>query len=141
MIISGVADRLVGLPKWKFIEKSRWPCPTTPSPRGAREGQPYLSFAEREEIAIMKAQDSGVREIARPSEPVILRRPRGSRVDACDALRQVGVPGGDRAVEGRAGGATAQGCQACRERPPPWLRAQRLAGATKDADGWPLPEV
>ena len=34
----------------------------------------------------------------------------------------------DRAVEGRAGGATAQGCQACRERPAPWLRFRRALG-------------
>jgi Helix-turn-helix domain len=35
--------------------RSAWP-----SPRGR-----YLSFAEREEIAILKAKDCGVREIAR----------------------------------------------------------------------------
>ena len=43
----------------------------------------YLSFAEREDIAILRAQGLGVREIARRYRTVIPRRSRGSCVATC----------------------------------------------------------
>ena len=53
----------------------------------------YLSFAEREEIAILKAKGCGVREIARQTRPFARRRSAGS----CAGMRP---PGRSRRVIG-----------------------------------------
>src|SRR3954469_10497204 len=65
----------------------------------------YLCFEEREEIAMLRAEGKGVREIAREigrSPSTISRELRAQRGDP---WRQAGVPGIGGAVEGRARGA------------------------------------
>jgi DNA-binding CsgD family transcriptional regulator len=72
----------------------------------------YLSFEEREEIAVLKAQDAGVREIARRlgRDPSTI-----SRELRRDARRKAGLPGVGRAVEGGVDDASAEDREACRE--------------------------
>src|SRR3954449_13581199 len=59
----------------------------------------YLCFAEREEIALLRAEGEGVRAIARPLAVDDLARAATQRGYA---RRQAGVPGFGGAVEGRA---------------------------------------
>lgn len=76
----------------------------------------YLSFAEREEIALLKAKDKGVREIARE----IGRDPHGvTRIAAQrgNPKRQEGLPGRGGAVEGTAGSEATEDRKACQQRP------------------------
>ena len=75
----------------------------------------YLSFAEREEIALLKAQDHGVREIARRigRDPSTISREL--RRNAATRASQRGLPGRGGAVEGAAGCEAAQGGQARHE--------------------------
>lgn len=98
----------------------------------------YLSFAEREEIAVLKAQDHGVREIARRigRDPSTISREL--RRNAATRSSQIGY---------RAGVAQWKAQQAAK-RPKtaklaanPRLRAyveHRLAGVVTDADGRPI---
>ena len=98
----------------------------------------YLSFAEREEIALLKAQDHGVREIARRigRDPSTISREL--RRNAATRSSQIGY---------RAGVAQWKAQQAAK-RPKtaklaanPRLRAyveHRLAGMVTDADGRPI---
>ena len=65
----------------------------------------YLSFAEREEIALLQRAGLGVREIARRLGRVAVDDLAGAAPQRGDARRQARVPGVGRAVEGRAGGA------------------------------------
>src|SRR4051812_31961221 len=74
----------------------------------------YLCFAEREEIALLRGEGKGVREIAR-DRPVAVDDLARAAAQRGDAGRQARVPGFGGAVEGRAGGAPAQDSQArCR---------------------------
>ena len=93
----------------------------------------YLSFTEREEIAILRAQGVGVRGTARRlgRSPSTISRELAQRRDQ---WRQARVPGVGGAVEGRAGRSSAQDGQAGRH---PRLREyvqQRLAGELHRAD-------
>ena len=88
----------------------------------------YLSFGEREEIALLRAQGRGVREIARrlESQPVDdLAGAAPERVDADVAARVQGV---DRAVARRASCPPTKGGQAGRERAAPRVRAGTAVG-------------
>src|SRR5205823_8112528 len=74
----------------------------------------YLSFAEREEIAIWRAQRHGVREIARR----LKRAPSTiSRELRRHAQRRSGVPGHDRAMARRPIRPPSEGGQAGDQRP------------------------
>ena len=95
----------------------------------------YLSFAEREEIALLKAQDHGVREIAR-------RIGRDPSTISRELRRNAATRAGQRVY--RAGVAQWKAQQAGKRPKPaklatnPRLRAyveHRLAGAVTDADG------
>ena len=93
--------------------------PISLAPRSAR----YLSLAEREEIAILRAQGAGVRDIA--------RRLRKSPVDCLaraasqrgDSERRSGVSGVDCAVAQRPTCQAPEDRQAGRERSAEELRA------------------
>ena len=85
--------------------------PISLAPRSAR----YLSFAEREEIAILRAQGAGVRDIARR-----LRRAPSQRGDS---ERRSGVSGVDCAVAQRPTCQAPENSQAGRERSAEELRA------------------
>ena len=63
----------------------------------------YLSFAEREEIALLRAQGTGVREIARAMGRDAVDDLAGAAPQRRDPWRQARLPGVGRAVEGRAG--------------------------------------
>ena len=95
----------------------------------------YLSFAEREEIALLKAQDHGVREIAR-------RIGRDPSTISRELRRNAATRAGQRVY--RAGVAQWKAQQAAKRPKPaklatnPRLRAyveHRLAGEVTDADG------
>ncbi len=95
----------------------------------------YLSFAEREEIALLKAQDKGVREIAR----AIGRDPgtisRELRRNAATRGGKLRVPGVGRAVEGRPGRTRPKTAKLVAN---PRLRAyvqERLSGQISRPDG------
>ena len=93
--------------------------PISLAPRSAR----YLSFAEREEIAILRAQGAGVRDIARrpPESPVdCLARATSQRGDS---ERRSGVSGVDCAVAQRPTCQAPENSQAGRERSAEELRA------------------
>ena len=88
----------------------------------------YLSFSEREDIAIWRAQKLGVREIARRlrREPVDdLAGTPSQRVDADVAARLQGV---DRAVARRTSGSATQGGQDGHERAAARLRPGPVVG-------------
>ena len=99
----------------------------------------YLSFVEREEIALLKAQSCGVREIARQigRDPSTISR---------ELRRNAATRAGKRVY--RAGVAQWKAQQAAKRPKPaklamnPRLRAyveERLAGAVTDAEGRPIP--
>jgi hypothetical protein len=76
-----------------------------------------LSFAEREEIAVLRAQGCGVREVARrlgrAASTVSRGRTHCVRPAQCGhAQRRAGVPGHDGAVACRAGGAASEAGEA-----------------------------
>jgi Helix-turn-helix domain len=81
----------------------------------------YLSFSEREDIALYRAQGLGVREIARRLDrsPSTIARATPERIDTHVPAR---VQGDDRAMARRAARPAPEGCQARRPRPPPGLR-------------------
>jgi transposase, IS30 family len=98
----------------------------------------YLSFAEREEIALLKVQEHGVREIAR-------RIGRDPSTISRELRRNAATRSGQRVY--RAGVAQWKAQQAGKRPKPaklathPRLRAyveHRLAGAVTDADGRPI---
>ena len=64
----------------------------------------YLSFAEREEIALLRAQSVGVREKSSPYRAKCPGGLTGAEPQRCDAQRQARVSGVGRAVEVRVGG-------------------------------------
>lgn len=94
--------------RW-FRERGGMPSISLDAPSGR-----YLSFAEREEIALLKAQDHGVREIARRIDRSPSTVSRELRRNAATRQRQVEAPG-RRAVEGRARGSSPEDCQARRQ--------------------------
>ena len=94
-----------------------------PTARLAALSGRYLSFAEREEIALLRAEGCGVREIARRLRPVAVDDLAGAAAQRRDPRRQAGVPGVDGAVAGRAGGAAPEAGEARRQRAAARLRA------------------
>lgn len=99
----------------------------------------YLSFAEREEIALLKAQGRGVREIAR-------RIGRHPSTISRELRRNAATRSSQRSY--RAGVAQWKAQQAAKRPKPaklttnPRLREyveQRLSGSVTDADGRPIP--
>jgi transposase len=99
----------------------------------------YLCVAEREEIALLRAEGRGVRAIAREigrSPSTISRELRRNAATRGGKLEQPGVGG---AVEGRAGGAPSQDGQARRRRAAARVRAspprRQGAAARRDRGG------
>ena len=99
----------------------------------------YLSFAEREEIAILKAKDCGVREIARRLSrhaSTISRELRRNAATRCGKLEYRATAAQWKAER------AARRPKVARLVANDRLRAyvqQRLAGAITDADGRPIP--
>ena len=83
----------------------------------------YLSFAEREEIAILHAQQHGVREIARQLGRSPSTISRELRRNASTRSDRVELSGDDRPVARRAARQPAQGRQARRQRRAARVRA------------------
>ena len=71
----------------------------------------YLSFAEREEIALLRAQDVGVREIARLIGRSSLDGLTGADPKRCDSRWQARISGVGGSVEVRVGGQKAKAGQ------------------------------
>jgi hypothetical protein len=88
----------------------------------------YLSFAEREEIAIGHAQHLGVREIAVRPGPFAVDGLAGTAAQRIDAQLRGGVPGDDCTVARRAACEPPKGLQACGER--------RVAQTRAEPSGW-----
>ena len=72
----------------------------------------YLSFAEREEIALLRAQGVGAREKSSPYRTKFLNGLTGADPQRCDSRWQARVSGVGCAVEVRVGGQKAQAGQA-----------------------------
>ena len=72
----------------------------------------YLSPEEQEEIALLRAQGIGVREVARRLETSRVDCIAGAAAQCGDAGRQPGLPGDDRAMARGAGGTTAEAGEA-----------------------------
>ena len=73
----------------------------------------YLSFTEREDVALWRAQGHGVRDVARRLGRAASTISRGwthcvQPAQCCDARRRAGVSGDDGAVACRAGGAASE---------------------------------
>ena len=83
----------------------------------------YLSFAEREEIAVLRAEGCGVREIA-TYRPVAVDDLAGAAPQRCDPGRPAGVPGHGRTVACGPAGAPPEGRQAGCEPGPARVRAR-----------------
>jgi hypothetical protein len=88
----------------------------------------YLSFTDREEIALWRAQGGGVREIARRLGRAASTISRGRThcvrpAQRGHAQRRSGVPGHDGAVACRAGGPPSEVCEAGGERGAAELRS------------------
>ena len=83
----------------------------------------YLSFAEREEIALWRAQGRGVREIARRLGRAASTISRGAAAQRRDAQRRPGVPRQHRAAARRARGAASEAGEAGRQHGAAELRA------------------
>jgi transposase len=93
----------------------------------------YLSFAEREEIAILHAQQVGVRAVARQlgrSPSTISRELRRNGLHSHVSPR---VPGVDGAVARRAASQPPEGSQARRERTASRVRARPPRGEDRQA--------
>ena len=93
--------------------------PISLAPRSAR----YLSFAEREEIAILRAQGAGVRDIARRLRRAPSTVSRELRRNAATRSGGPGVSGVDCAVAQRPTCQAPEDSQAGRERSAEELRA------------------
>ena len=93
--------------------------PISLAPRSARS----LSFAEREEIAILRAQGAGVRDIARRLRRAPSTVSRELRRNGGDSERRSGVSGVDCAVAQRPTCHAPEDRQAGRERSAEELRA------------------
>ena len=98
--------------------------PFEPRPFSGR----YLSFAEREEIALLQAQGHGVREIARRAGTLAVDDLAGAAAQRRDAWREARVPGVGRAVEGRAGRPSPEDREAGRQRAAARVRAGAARG-------------
>ena len=83
----------------------------------------YLSFAEREEIALAKAKGLGVRSVGSRVGPLAVNDLAGAATERGDAWWPTRVPGVDRAVEGGAAGASPEDCEVGRQRSAARLRA------------------
>ena len=83
----------------------------------------YLSFVEREEIAVLHARECGVREIARQLGRSPSTISRELRRNAATRSGGLGVSGYERAVAFGSAGQSPQGFQAGLQRPPPQIRS------------------
>ena len=83
----------------------------------------YLSFAEREEIALLHAQELGVPRDRPSARSGSVDDLAGAAPQRSDAQRRADVSGHDRAVARRAARASTQGRQARGQRSAPGLRA------------------
>ena len=112
---------------WRVACRSRWVReaggipPIELAPPSGR----YLSFSEREEIALLWAQDHGVREIARRLG-VSLDHLARTAPECNDSWWYSEVSGHSRAVESRESGRTPEGRQTCRERTATNIRAEPI---------------
>lgn len=79
----------------------------TPFERPGLSGR-YLSFQEREEIALLNALNSGVREVARHLGRSPSSIYAGVAPERCHPRWEAGLSGVGRAMEGRPGRATAE---------------------------------
>jgi IS30 family transposase len=94
----------------------------------------YLCFEEREQIALLRAQGAGVREIARRLDrsPSTISRELRRNAATRDGKLEYRVGG---AVEGRADGSPAEDRQARGQRGSARVCAQRLCGEVRRPDG------
>ena len=110
--------------RW-FRERGGMPSISLEAPSGR-----YLSFDEREEIALLRAQGHGVREIARRIGRAPSTISRELRRNAATRSGEVELPGGGGAVEGRAGRSPPEERQARRQ-----CAASRLRPGTAGRSG------
>ena len=113
-------------PRW-FREAGGMP-PIVLAPPSGR----YLSFCEREEIALLRAQRCAIREIARQlgrSPSTISRELRRNSATRGHPRRHAAVPGNGRPVEGRQSGRAPEGDQACAEQATASLCARAACGS------------
>src|SRR5215210_5742490 len=115
-------------PRW-FREAGGMP-PRTLAPSSKPRSERSLSFAEREEIALLRARGCGVRETARRLGRAASTISRELRRHA---RRRAGVSGQHRAVACRAGGPTPEESEACDQRG----AADVCAGAPVWRGWWP----
>ena len=108
--------------------------PISLAPPSAR----YLSFAEREEIAILSAQGAGVRDIARRVRRAPSTVSRRTASQRSDSKRRSGVSGVDCAVAQPPTCQAPEDSQAGRERSAEELRAGPPRGTVRAEDGTPL---
>src|SRR4029450_12946096 len=102
--------------RW-FREAGGMP-PRTLAPSSKPPSERYLVFAEREEIALCRAQGQGIREIARRLGRAASTISRELRRNAAPRSGGLEVSGQHRAVACRAGGPTPEEGQACDHRGP-----------------------
>ncbi len=95
----------------------------------------FLSFGEREEIALLRVQGFGVRAIARRLERSPSTISREAASECLDADLAAGVPGVGRAVARGAAGASSEGREAGRQRAALCVRAG-TAERRCTASGW-----
>jgi hypothetical protein len=107
--------------RW-FREAGGMP-PATLAPAARPPSGRYLSFADREEIALWRVQGHGVREIARRLGRSAVDDLAGAAAQCCDARRRSGLSGHHRAVARRAGRAASEAGEAGGQRGAAALRA------------------
>jgi transposase-like protein len=124
----------------------------------ARSSKPLsersLSFAEREEIALLRAQGAGVREVARRLGRAASTLFARAEAERGDARRQPGLSGDHGTVARGARGASTKTCEAgvacavavlcagASRRPrhsPGWGRGERAGGALEGTAPWAAP--
>jgi IS30 family transposase len=106
-----------------------------PPKRWARVSGRYLSFAEREEIAILHAQKVGFNEIGRRIGRAGSTVSRELRRNAATAQQRIGVSGINGAVARRAARQPAEGLEVGGQRSSSGLRSGP-AGRSHRPTGW-----
>ena len=106
--------------RW-FREAGGMP-PTHLAPSAALPSGRCLSFAEREEIALLRVRDRGVRELARRLGRAPSTISRELRERRGDPPRRLRAPRHDRAMARRSGCPPAQEVEACKQRDAALLR-------------------